>query len=72
MVDTDELSYCGRVDEPEWPKNNGRTRYFTECWPGLYIDPDATVTKYYKYEINLNLLCAARNVTGAGTFFNQT
>ncbi|KAK3214142.1 hypothetical protein GRF29_28g2126571, partial [Pseudopithomyces chartarum] len=60
--DTTELPYCGFIDEPEWPKRNGRTRYYSECYRMPWFNDRAT--KYYKNNINLNLLCSTKNVTG--------
>lgn len=61
-LDTTELPYCGFIDEPEWPKRNGRTRYYSECYRMPWFNDRAT--KYYKNNINLNLLCSTKNVTG--------
>ncbi|KAK7189867.1 hypothetical protein PSPO01_04257 [Paraphaeosphaeria sporulosa] len=62
FADPSELPYCGRVQQPEWPKRNGRTRYYSECYRMPYLQDRAR--KYYKNNVDLNLLCVARNVTG--------
>lgn len=58
MIDTEVLPYCGYV-RPKWTTVDARTKYFSDCWMGTWIQEYDM--KHYKYEIDLTLTCVAPN-----------
>jgi hypothetical protein len=59
-ADATDLPYCGKID-PKWSSAKARTRYYSECYFMPYIS--GTPIKNYKFEIDLDLTCVAKNVT---------